>query len=263
MRRVVVITIVWLLIIAAANGLNASADNNNAQINQSGELVGTSWQLVKFQGSDDTTLTPDDKSKYTIAFGKDDRVTARVDCNRGMGTWKSSGPNHLRFGPLALTRAMCPKGSLHDQIAKHWAFVRSYTIKDGHLLISLMADGGIYEFEPLASPVSLAGKRWALTEVNGTPVESSRAYIEFDDKMKRFSGNGGCNRITGAYAVDGSRIKFSQAISTKMACIDNEVQKVETDFFNALSQATDFKIEGDVLSIYVRSRHSLTLKAAA
>jgi len=35
----------------------------------SGVLSGTSWQLVKFQGSDDTTLTPDDRSKYTIAFG--------------------------------------------------------------------------------------------------------------------------------------------------------------------------------------------------
>ena len=43
---------------------------------------------------------------------------------------------------------MCPPGSLHDRIAKHWEFVRSYTIKDGHLFLSLMADGGIYEFEP-------------------------------------------------------------------------------------------------------------------
>jgi len=32
-------------------------------------LTGTSWQLVKFQGSDDTTLTPDDGAKYTIEFG--------------------------------------------------------------------------------------------------------------------------------------------------------------------------------------------------
>jgi hypothetical protein len=28
--------------------------------------------------------------------------------------------------------------------------VRSYTIKDAHLFLALMADGGIYEFEPLA-----------------------------------------------------------------------------------------------------------------
>ena len=112
-------------------------------------LAGTSWQLVKFQGSDDSTLTPDDRAKYTIEFAAGGQLTARVDCNRGRGTWKSSGPNQLQLGPLALTRAKCPSGSLHDQIVKQWAHVRSYVTKDGHLFLSLMADGGIYEFEPL------------------------------------------------------------------------------------------------------------------
>jgi para-nitrobenzyl esterase len=113
-------------------------------------LGGTSWQLVKFQGGDGKTLTPDDKTKYTIAFNKDGSLAARIDCNRGRGTWKSSGPNQLKFGPLALTRAMCPPGSLHDRIVKDWDLVRSYVIKDGHLFLSLMADAGIYELEPLA-----------------------------------------------------------------------------------------------------------------
>src|SRR5262245_37029807 len=129
------------------------------------ELGGTSWQLVKFQGGNDETLTPDDKAKYTIAFGTDGRVTARIDCNRGSGTWKSSGPNQIQFSPLALTRAMCPPGSLHDQIAKNWSAVRSYIIKEGHLFLSLMADAGIYEYEPIGetnppaakSPVSSTG----------------------------------------------------------------------------------------------------------
>lgn len=39
-------------------------------------------------------------------------------------------------------------GSLHDQIVKQWGNIRSYVIKDGHLFLSLIADGGIYEFEP-------------------------------------------------------------------------------------------------------------------
>ncbi|HEU4341059.1 MAG TPA: hypothetical protein VFU31_05765, partial [Candidatus Binatia bacterium] len=46
----------------------------------------------------------------------------------------------------------CPPGSLHDLIVKHWEFVRSYVIKEGHLFLSLMADGGIYEFEPIGGP---------------------------------------------------------------------------------------------------------------
>ncbi len=112
-------------------------------------LTGTSWQLVKFQGGDDTTLTPDDGAKYTIEFGAGGQVTARIDCNRGRGTWKSSGSNQLQFGPLALTRATCPAGSLHDHLVKQWGYIRSYVVKDGHLFLSLMADGGIYEFEPV------------------------------------------------------------------------------------------------------------------
>jgi para-nitrobenzyl esterase len=115
-------------------------------------LAGTSWQLVRFQGGDDKTATPDDKAKYSLVFAADGTVAVRVDCNRGRGTWKSEGPNQIQFGPMALTRAMCPPGSLHDQIVKHWTFFRSYVIKDGHLFLSLMADGGIYEFEPLAAP---------------------------------------------------------------------------------------------------------------
>ena len=111
-------------------------------------LGGTSWQLVRFQGGDGAVLTPDDRSKYTLAFSADGVVTARIDCNRGRGGWKSAGPSQIEFGPMAITRAMCPPGSLHDQIVKQLPHVRSYVLKDGRLFLSLMADGGIYEFEP-------------------------------------------------------------------------------------------------------------------
>ena len=112
-------------------------------------LAGTSWQLIGFQGSDGTTLTPDDRTKYTIDFGDGGQLTTRVDCNRGRGTWESNGPNQLQFGLLALTRAQCPPGSLHDHIVSQWGNVRSFVIRDRHLFLSLMADGGIYEFAPM------------------------------------------------------------------------------------------------------------------
>jgi heat shock protein HslJ len=123
-----------------------------------GDLGGTSWQLVQFQGSDDTTLTPDDKSKYTIAFEKDGSVSLRIDCNRGRGTWKSSGPNQIEFGPMALTRAMCPPAPLTDRIPRDWEHIRSYVLKDTHLFLALMADAGIYEFEPVGADNKTAKK---------------------------------------------------------------------------------------------------------
>src|SRR5262245_65010584 len=79
-------------------------------------LSGTSWQLVKFQGPDEKTLTVDDKSKYTITFGSNGRVTARVDCNRASSTWKVTAKGELQFGSWSRTSAKCGRGSLHDQI---------------------------------------------------------------------------------------------------------------------------------------------------
>jgi len=114
-------------------------------------LAGTSWQLVRFQGGDGSVLTPDGKAKYTVAFGADGVVNVRFDCNRGRGGWKSPGRNQLEFGPMGMTRAMCPPGSLHDHLVRQWHHVRSYVMRDGRLYLSLMADGGIYEFERLKS----------------------------------------------------------------------------------------------------------------
>ncbi len=233
------------------------------------DLGGTTWQLVKFQSSDGTTLTPDDKSKYTITFGTDGRVSARMDCNRGSGSWRSMGRNQLRFGRMAMTRAMCPPGSLHDRIVRDWSSVRSYVIRDGHLFLSLMADGGIYGYEPVdslpspATPGTLFGKQWKLTEVAGSAVKTSPAHIEFDRAANRFSGNGGCNLIAGNFQVNGTSIRFSEAVSTKRACIDREVQQIETDFFAALEQANRFEIERNVLKLYAGEREVLTFQTDA
>jgi putative lipoprotein len=121
-------------------------------------LGGTSWQLVRLEGSDGKTLTPDDRAKYTLAFASDGGVSVRIDCNRGHGTWKSEGPDQIQFGPLALTRAMCPPAPLNDRIPKDWEYVRSYRLNRGHLFLSLMADGGTYEFEPLSAAGTAAGR---------------------------------------------------------------------------------------------------------
>jgi putative lipoprotein len=112
-------------------------------------LKGAARFKVAGGGSDDTTLTPSASAKYTIEFRANGQLAARIDCNRGKGTWKSTEPSGLEFGPLALTRAKCPEGSLHDHIVKQWPYVRSYVIRNGHLFLALMADGGIYEFEPV------------------------------------------------------------------------------------------------------------------
>jgi para-nitrobenzyl esterase len=149
-----IIRLILALTVAIAAAV-PSSERTLAEEPQSGwasELAGTSWQLVKLQGADEMTNVPDDKSKYTIRFGRDGRVSARVDCNRGGSTWRSSKAGELKFGSWSMTRAKCSSGSLHDRIVTEGAAVRSYVIRDGHLFLSGMAAGGFYELEPLPLP---------------------------------------------------------------------------------------------------------------
>ena len=95
-------------------------------------------------------MTAEDKTKYTISFGSDGRVSVRIDCNRGVGPWKSSGQNQLRLGPLALTRAMCPPQYFNDHLSSDLDLARSYSIQNEHLFLSLEG-GGVYEFERMGS----------------------------------------------------------------------------------------------------------------
>ena len=224
-------------------------------------LEGTSWRLVQFRGSDDTTLRPDDGGKYTIEFGKDGALAARIDCNRGRSTWKASGPAQLELGPLALTRAQCPPGSLHDRMVKHWSYVRSYVVKDGHLFLSLMADGGIYEFEPApgggegesstATSATVEGPVWRLTRFlgpNGKALpELPRApTLRFD--AGRVEAFGGCNRLGGSYTLDGDRVTFGPIAGTMMACLE-PMGAVEDAFKHALAGTVRFRVETGGLTL--------------
>jgi para-nitrobenzyl esterase len=159
---------------ALLGGLIAIQLSGHAQ-SKDAALAGTSWQLVRFEGGDGAVATPDDGAKYTLAFDAAGTLAARIDCNRGRGTWKSPGPNQLELGPLALTRALCLPPSMHDQIVKQWSNIRSYVVKDGHLFLALKLDGGIYEFQPqagtqtgaqtLRSPVTSRGPvTWMCTD---------------------------------------------------------------------------------------------------
>ncbi len=148
--------LLMLTLSIVAGPLTTGLGQQGSSSSNTNDLGGTSWQLVRFQGSDGSTIVPGDRSKYTITFGNDGRATVRVDCNRGGGSWKYKGPNQIQFGAMSITRAKCGPGSLHDRIVREGAAVRNYVIKDGRLFLSLMEDGGTYELEPLArsrSPV--------------------------------------------------------------------------------------------------------------
>jgi heat shock protein HslJ len=126
-------------------------------------LANTQWRLVEFQSMDDATGTvrPRDPSLYTLSLNGDGTVTMKLNCNRAKGAWSAEASRdatngRFAFGPLAMTRAHCPPPSMDETIAAQAQFIRTYLLKDGRLYLSLMADGGIYAWEPDSGKPSAA-----------------------------------------------------------------------------------------------------------
>lgn len=119
-------------------------------------LAGTDWRLVDFQSMDDAigTIRPADPSAFTMRLDRDGTVSMRLDCNRATGSWSSEPSTdgesgRFEFGQLASTRALCPPPNLDERIVRDAQFVRGYVLRDGRLYLSLMADAGIYAWEPV------------------------------------------------------------------------------------------------------------------
>jgi len=128
-----------------------------------GPLAGSQWQLVAIQSMEESIgrRLPQDPGRYTLRFGADGTARLQLDCNRGQAPWQASPAQpmggsssqelsgSLRFGPLDLSRALCPPPSLAAPLADQLPFVRSYLLRGDKLFLSLMADGGILEWGPL------------------------------------------------------------------------------------------------------------------
>lgn len=119
-------------------------------------LAGTAWQLLTIQSMDDAqgTTKIDHPEHFTLDFGADGQATMRLDCNRGLGRYEATPASDgvsgaIQFGPIAATRALCPPPHLDERVARDLGHVRGYLLKGGKLYLTLMADGGIYEWQPL------------------------------------------------------------------------------------------------------------------
>jgi heat shock protein HslJ len=161
----------------------------------------------------------------------------------------------------------CSPAPLNDRLPKDWENVRSYTMKDGHLFLAL-ADGGIYEFEPQspqgkaasgASASSLEDTYWKLTRLGNAAVtiasKQQEPHFILNSQLRRVSGSGGCNRMTGSYDLNGHHLVFSQMAATMMACTQG--METEAAFLEVLNRVAAWKITGQKLELYDGSGNAI------
>lgn len=93
---------------------------------------------------------------------------------------------------------------------------------------------------------------WKLIELRGQPVppppqDKREAHMILKKQDNRLNAFGGCNTLSGVYEIkEGNRIRFSNVISTMMACND---MTTEDEFKKVLEMADNYSIKGDSLSL--------------
>jgi len=114
-------------------------------------LIGTTWAWQKTIMSDDKRFAPGAPARYTVTFGADGRMAVQADCNRGAGGYElDEAQRRIRTGPMALTRAMCPEGSLDTVFAQQLSRIQGWLFEGPGLVLTLDYDSGSMFFRAVA-----------------------------------------------------------------------------------------------------------------
>ncbi len=103
-----------------------------------------------------------------------------------------------------------------------------------------------------ASSVPLADTNWRLTQLGDEmiPVAAGEPVgMQLQSQNTRVVGFSGCNRMFGAYALDGQSLKFAQVGGTKMACADQGRMRLEQRYLEMFSSAAGWRISGQTLEL--------------
>jgi putative lipoprotein len=111
--------------------------------------------------------------------------------------------------------------------------------------------GGTTATAPNMTAIPLRETYWKLVQLEDQPVtatdQQQEANLVFHTEGSRVAGSSGCNRLTGAYAVDGQTLRFNGIASTRMACMRG--MEMEASFLAALEKVRTWKINGQQLDL--------------
>lgn len=89
-------------------------------------------------------------------------------------------------------------------------------------------------------------QKWDLISLRGENVtarDHKSIFIEFSDSTNKASGSGPCNRFFSTFTRNDHNLKLSSIGSTKMACINNEYNRLELSFFECLQKTDSYAFE--------------------
>lgn len=207
-------------------------------------LVGSSWALVSWGDPADPTPVIDG-STVTLTFNENGRAGGSAGCNGYSVSYSFSG-DQISFSMPISTMMACADEALMTQESAYLQALPTasgFTFSADQLVITL-ADGQQLVFAPDAS---LVGTTWQLASWNGPamfilPIEGTPLTLEFRADGT-FGGSAGCNLFNGTYQQQGTSLTLSQAVSTRRACLSEELNAQEQFYLESLTTVSGATLE--------------------
>lgn len=121
-------------------------------------------------------------------------------------------------------------------------------------LLLLLSGGSSCTLQPKDLPQekdTIKDAYWVLMSLEGQEVQplndTRTAYIRLEENENDVDGFTGCNKISGSYSLDDSRLQLSQLRTTRMACPNMEE---ENKLMEVLGRVNNYKLSGDLLTLF-------------
>ncbi len=102
------------------------------------------------------------------------------------------------------------------------------------------------------STAELENTYWKLVRLGDQPVIVSpgrqEPHLRLVSEGRKAQGFAGCNRLLGAYELEGQKLRFAHLATTRMACPDE--MEPEHAFLRALESTARWNILGEHLELY-------------
>lgn len=237
---------------AAAEPESPEASKVDTSSSTAPDLVGAIWQWTELHNPDGQSAIANPEN-YVLVFYPDGTLTLKVDCNSGRGTYTLDG-NRMTFGPIALTKMLCPPGSLHDPFLQWLGRVETFAVQDGKLILNLKDEAGKLVFGcagipkigwPPGSPKpwipgGMIGIIWQWTEIHEPDGQSAVAHPEKYTLVFHpdgtFTLKADCNSGSGTYTVEGDRLTLELQALTEAYCGPESLHDVYLAMLDAVNR---------------------------
>lgn len=104
-----------------------------------------------------------------------------------------------------------------------------------------------------AATTSLTNTHWRLEQLGDQVIAPAagprQLHFVLQSDNPRVAGFSGCNRMFGAYVLDGAGIRFDQMGGTRMACTDPAAMELEQRYLAMFAAAVEWHIAGRTLEL--------------